>query len=664
MDRAPGVLIDKPRVLRPVSAPVPRLRLLIEWEPRRRVFFENLKDLLFSRQLPPLGLTSRPARFWNDVFVPTGSPWTSFMEAMLWQVLLVVLLVWGQSRVWTPVKTFQDRDSYHQSITYYPPTESFRAAESRAANVKPHGRVRHEAAQKMARQTPLSVPPEQKPSIVTPPDIKEATARMPDLPASHPVAPMAPFSSAVGPRRNNLSGPSVAPPTPQVDQAKLDPSAANRLALPQPPAVAPAPNLGLAAARSMSLPPPAGQHVVPPPPSIQSEGNARKSGRLNSLSGRGPDIVPPSPAVQVTGDSARARLGSTANGESQVVAPPPSLHGAAAASNTGRYSSLSAGGPNVVPPLPSVRGASNSRSSRLGTLADGTSQVVTPAPSVQGTADSIRTGRSNSLVGGGTSVVPPTPSVSGFGDGARDARAGTKSGIGSQVVPPPASVQGAQGAASMVRSLSGAGSEVVPPPPSVEGGGNAGTMARAGSLSGDGSAIAPPPHPLQAAINSGPTGPLQPMEPLPAVAAQSAPPAPVEDKATVEELPLGFLGLVLAAPGTSYFSNFEVFVAKRRVAKGQLQLIKLVYQFLPYQKRLSEFDLNNLPPRVIKLRVIPDPSCNESLGEIIQPSPDPARPVTEYPRLPAVLRSADVNQILPCYRTTADDFEKAMLGGR
>lgn len=657
------MLIDKPRVLRPVTAPVPRLQLLIEWESRRRIFFENLKDLLFSRQLPPLALTSRPARFWNDVFVPSGTSWTSFMEAMLWQVLLVVLFVWGQSRVWTPVKTFQDRDSYHRSITYYPPTESFRSAESRAATIKPHSHVKHEAAQKAVRQTPLPVTPEQKPAIVTPPDIKEAAARMPDLPASHPVTPMAPFSVGPGPRRNALSGPSVPPPTPQVDDAKLDPSATHRVALPQPPAIAPAPNLGLATARSMNMPSPAGQHVVPPPPSIQSEGNAHKSGRLNSLSGRGPDIVPPSPSVQVTGDSSRARLGS-ASGDSPVVAPPPSLRGAAAASDTGRYSSLSSGGPNIVPPSPSLQGTGNSRSSRLGTLADGSSQVVTPAPSVQGAADSIRTGRSNSLVGGGTNVVPPSPSVSSFGDGARDARAGTKSGIGSQVVPPPASVQGAQGGASMVRSLSGAGSEVVPPPPSVEGGGNAGGASHVASLSGDGSAISPPAHPGQSAMNSGVTGPLQPMEPLPAVAAQSAPPAPVEDKSTIEELPLGFLGLVLAAPGTSYFSNFEVFVAKRRVAKGQLQLIKLVYQFLPYQKRLSEYDLNNLPPRVIKLRVIPDPSCDEPLGEIIQPSPDPARPVTEYPKLPAVLRTADVNQVLPCYRTNADDFQRAMLGGR
>ena len=662
MDRAPGVLIDKPRVFR--SAPVPRLRLLIEWEPRGRVFIENFKDLLFSRQLPPLRLTSRPARFWNDVFVPSGSPWTSFMEAMLWQVLLVVLFVWGQSRVWTPVKTFQDRDSYHQSITYYPPTESYRSSESRAANVKPRVHVKHEATQRAAmHQTPMPVSPEQRPSIVTPPDIKEATARMPDLPASHPVAPIAPFSAAAAPRRNAFSGSSVVSPAPQVDQAKLDPSATNRLALPQPPAVAPAPDLGLATARSMNMPNAAGQHVVPPPPSIRSEGNARKSGRLNSLSGRGPDVVPPSPSVQVTGNSAQARLGSMA-GDSQVVAPPPSIRGEAQASNAGRYSSLSAGGPNIVPPSPSVQGTGNSRNTRLGTLADGSSQVVAPVPSVQGQANSIRTGRSDSLIGGGTNVVPPSPSVSSFGDGARNARAGTKSGIGSQVVPPPASIQGAQGAASMVRSLSGAGSEVIPPPPSMGGGGNAGAMARAGSLPGDAAGIGAPPSTAQAAIHSGVTGPLQPMEPLPLSGAQSQPVAPVEDKSTVEELPLGFLGLVLAAPGTSYFSNFEVFVAKRRVAKGQLQLIKLVYQFLPYQKRLSEYDLNNLPPRVIKLRVIPDPSCNEALGEIIQPTPDPARPVTEYPKLPAVLRSADVNEVLPCYRTNADDFQKAMLSGR
>jgi hypothetical protein len=156
------------------------------------------------------------------------------------------------------------------------------------------------------------------------------------------------------------------------------------------------------------------------------------------------------------------------------------------------------------------------------------------------------------------------------------------------------------------------------------------------------------------------------MDPLPVDAASSTLAVNNEDKSTVEELPVGLLGIVFAAPGSSVFSNFEVFVAKRRVGKDkdQLQLIKLVYEFLPYQRRLSEYDLNNLPPRVIKLRVTPDPSCDESLGQMIQPHTDPTLPATEYPTLPAALRSSDLNAVLPCYRTTAGDFQKAMSRGR
>jgi hypothetical protein len=150
------------------------------------------------------------------------------------------------------------------------------------------------------------------------------------------------------------------------------------------------------------------------------------------------------------------------------------------------------------------------------------------------------------------------------------------------------------------------------------------------------------------------------MNPEPAVASSPTPAVNKENKATVEELPLGLIGLVFAAPGTSYFSNFEVFVAKRRVGKDQLQLIKLVYEFLPYQRRLSEYNLSDLPPRVIKLRVTPDPSCDESLGHMIQSYTDPSSSAREHPELPAALRSSDLNAVLACYRTTADDFQKAM----
>jgi len=285
-------------------------------------------------------------------------------------------------------------------------------------------------------------------------------------------------------------------------------------------------------------------------------------------------------------------------------------------------------------------------------------RVVPPPPSVQSAGNSARAGRAGSglgsLSGAGPNAVPPPPSVQSARNAAGDARLGSMGGAGSQVLPPPPSVQGAGGPAGGTRLGSLSGSEVVPPPPSVEGAGHA--RGRLGS--GDGSPIVSPPSSFKGAGNSGARKILEPMDPLPT----DDPPA--VNNPAVEELPLGFLGVVFAAPGTSYFSNFEVFVARRRVGKNQLQLIKLVYEFLPYQRRLSEYDLNNLPPRVIKLRVTPDPSCDETLGQVIQVHTDPTAPTTEYSKLPAALRSADMNAVLPCYRTTADDFQKAMLRPR
>lgn len=596
MDNAPGVLIANQRVQR--SAPAPRLRLLTELEPRHREFFRNLADLLLSRRVPQIPLTSRPAPFWNDVFVPSGAPWSAFLESMLWHLMLLILCVWGQSRVWEPVKLFPQRDAVHRSIIYYPLKQAFPAAEGRAPSVGARSRAKHVSARQPAHQPAMPVTPERRPSLVTPPDIKQATTRLPNFLGSHTVTPMVPFSATAGPRRNALTGPSVvvAPP-PQVDK-DADNATARRLALPQSSVVAPAPDLGgRPAGRAVKAPNTGGLRVVPPPPSVQNAGNS--AGRLGSLSGAGPNVVPPAPSVQGARNAAGdARLGSMAG--SQVVPPPPSVAG------TGRKDLLSPTGSQVVPPPPSVAGT------------------------------------------GHRELLSPT---------------------GSQVVPPPPSVQGAGAPTGSTRlgSLSSARSEVVPPPPSVESAGHTGARGRLPSLSGDGSGdgspIVTPPAAVEGASNAGARKILEPMDPLP-MEARSDPPANSETPPTIEELPLGLLGVVFAAPGSSFFSNFEVFVAKRRVGKDQLQLIKLVYEFLPYQRRLSEYDLNNLPPRVIKLRVTPDPNCDESLGQIMQVHTDPTLPATEYPKLPAALRASDLNAVLPCYRTTADDFLKAMSRGQ
>jgi hypothetical protein len=600
MDKAPGVLIANQRVQR--LEPAPRLRLLIELEPRHRLFFRNLADLLLSRRVPPIAITSRPVPFWGDVFVPSGARWSSVMESMLCHLLLIILFVWGQSRVWVPVKRFQQREAFNRSIPYYPPSQSFPAAAGRASSVRAGSRVTHTSAPRSAHQAAMPVTPQQEPSIVTPPAIKQATAKLPNFPGSHAITPMMPFSATVGPQRNVLAGPfGIVAPPPQVDQATV-----RRLALPQASAVAPAPELGgPSAGRAIKAPDTDGLRVVPPPPSVQNVDNSDGAGRLSSLPG------------------ARA---------------------------------------NVIPPPPPLPGAGNAGDARLGSIAGATPQVVPPPTSVQGAGNFARTGAMDRLPPPVLQVVPPPPLVQRSGGSAAGARLGSLSSVGSEVVPPPPSVEGVGnlGAGGRLGSMYGGGSQIVPPPPSVEDTGNSGAGGRLGSLSGEGSPIAPPPPSVERAGNSGASGPAKTMNPQPVVASSPTPAVNNENKPTVEELPLGSIGLVFAAPGTSYFSNFEVFVAKRRVGKDQLQLIKLVYEFLPYQRRLSEYDLNNLPPRVIKLRVTPDPSCNESLGQIIQSHSDQPPSAREYPKLPETLRSSDPNAVLACYRITADDFQKAM----
>ncbi len=658
MDQASGVLTSNEKVQR--SAQAPRLRLLVELEPARRVFFRNLADLISFRPVPRVVTTSKPGRFWDDVFVPSSPPWASFLESMLWHLLLVVLVVWAQSRVWVPLKQFPEREAFHKSITYYPP-KSFSTAGSRTSAV----RKQSQGKRAQAHQPAIPVTPQRKPSLVTPPDIKQATARLPNFLGSQSVTPMVPFSATTNLRHSALAGSSavVAPP-PQVDQAT-----GRRLALPQPSVVPPVPDLGAASERRTGAGLNAGgSRVVPPPPSVQGVGDPAASSRMGRLAHTGSRVVPPPPSVQALGSPAgNDRVGSLSGAGPQVVPPPPSVLGAGNPAGRSRVSSLSGNGSQVVPPPPTVLGAGSSAGSgRISSASVGGSQVVPPAPSIQGTGNSAGSGRLGSLSGNGARVVPPPPSVQGAGNSGGSGRPNSLLGNSSQVVPPAPSVQGGGNSAKGgglsslsnrgLSSLSNGGAQAVPPPPSVEGAGNTAGSGRMGSLSNDGSQVLPPPPSGEGAGSSATAPPATPTDSDPAVASTAA--SAIQNKPPAEELSLGSIGLVFALPGSSYFSNYEVFVAQRRLGGNQIQLIKLVYEFLPYQRRLSEYDFTNLRQRR-KLVAIPDGTCNETLGQMIQVQADPARPAAGYANLPAELRSADLNAVLPCYRTTADDFQRA-----
>ena len=178
------------------------------------------------------------------------------------------------------------------------------------------------------------------------------------------------------------------------------------------------------------------------------------------------------------------------------------------------------------------------------------------------------------------------------------------------------------------------------------------------SLSGTGSQATAPSPSAPGGANSAASG-----RPI----ATGIPPADASPKVTdkqlgqgMEEMSLRLVGLALSLPNSSYFSNYEVFIAERRIKNAQSQFIKLVYESLPYQRRLSEYALNSA--KVFKLRVRRDLSCDESLLQMTWPEGDP-HPSSQDPSDSPGLTASDRNSMLPCYRTTADDYRKALSHG-
>src|SRR3989441_7896248 len=317
--------------------------------------------------------------------------------------------------------------------------------------------------------------------------------------------------------------------------------------------------------------------------------------------------------------------------QGSVVAPPPEVK---AVSLRRGIITPNAG---VVGPPPTVNGSIR----KVGDINIGQSGIVEPSPQLPMHEQHTFSGMPQAILGNSaTSVVPPPASVQSPGT-LVGRRVSSLSSTGPQVVPPAPSLQDAINSTGegRVSSLSSTGLQVVPPAPSVQDAGNSGTDGRAMAMS------IPPvvTSPSRPVIDNS-RGPVE------------NPRGPV-----TEEMAIRLIGLALALPSSSYFSNYEVFIAERRISKVASQLIKLVYESLPYQRRLSEYGLNN--SRVYKLRVSRDRTCDESLLQMTWPETDP-HPGSQYSTDSPGLNPNDRNGMLPCYRTTADDYRKALSRGR
>jgi len=654
-------------------------------------------------------------RLWADVFIETQVPWKRFLESVCLHVVVVGLCS-ALAAFWPQEIETAPRMASGAHITYYPASQAFPAqafpayesnreaaepsrqpaaaeralrpahrrrkpAETSAASTSAESRTPE--PQKM-RASVMAAPALPKSSggrgrkagvdsaVVPPPGVVEARMRAGRLAKYSVVAPSPELGGGSGLRSSNGPGAAAVAPAPEVGGGGgLRASGAPNLAV-----VAPSPEIGgdagLRTGGALK------EAVIAP--SVDARGLAGGAagggrGRAGGGSAGVGDIaiVPPAPSLGV---HAMVGFGTRGPGigNAQVVGAPPTVEaGSGGAGRSGRSGSLGNGAMRVVPPAPSVLGEGNSiGAGRGGSLAAGVSgsRVVGPPPSVQ--AGGNLGGRGNGGLGGGSAAVAPAPSV---GSNLVGGRGVGGLGGGSQVVPPPPSAQAGNnfGGGRGTGGLGGSGSGVVPPTPSVAGIGEGGSGAggRGGSIemarsvgiqpsaagSGNSSAGTGWSGASAGSGNSSAGGGIE-------AQANSAAESVIDLAHRIyQDVQLRVVSLAWAPPRSSYFSNFEVFIAEKWTSKKESQFIKLVYVFLPYQRRLSEFGRDALRTR--RLRVTRDATCDESLMEIMWSDADHS-PVGPGPAAPGRVGSrlaspSDRNNALPCYLTTADEYARALV---
>lgn len=610
---AAKALGDKPIIGSNVDAFQPDITLLVELEPAHRSFFRNFAELIRPRSEAPLAHSPSEPDVWLDVFVDSPLPWRRFVESVLLHVVVIGLFV-GLSRIWPRELILSPPTIREAHITYYPPSPSF------PARLSSPPKVQLKAQDRPAKDEVVRSGRERETVVASGARVFD-DGQMNGVTMPPPAVPRV----ETGRFRKPELAAAVSPP-PGMDQ-----TAARQSRLPGLSVVAPAPDVNRGSGLRTSRAAGANIPVVPPPPSVNDRASLAH-GAPGALSQTGVQVVaPPSSVPALTVRVARAGGISRGDGVSEVVPPPPSIAGAGNLVGGGRANSLTDVGSQVVPPAPSMQsGESNGGRGRVDSLGHTASQVVPPPPSIDGGGNTVGERRGSSLAGAGSQVVPPPPSMQS-GDNGGGGRIGSHGQTASQVVaPPPSAPFGA--------------------------GGNAGAGGRSGSLAGGRAEGVLPPvsGPGAGSSNSSNTSIAKDVPTSSMVKAGS------DVRPIVQDVQLRVIALSWAPPRSSYFSNFEVFIAEKSFKK-ESQVIKLVYEFLPYQQRLSEYSLSDL--KVQRLRVTRDSTCDESLMQMAWPEGENGTAGSHHSGDASALPS-DRNSALPCYRTTADDYRRAVSRSR
>lgn len=410
--------------LKTKPTPLPAPTLLVQLEPSHRVFFRNLRDMLWPRRTAELQLVSPPGDFWDDVFVGSRLPWGRFAVSAVFHVAVVAVL-WGSARLWPQRTHIAAPVAFHSSdVIYYeaelPPLDTGGAKPRAAAKSDPV----------YSPQPIISVPPDsdnRRQTIVTPPNLKlNHDVPLPNVVAWNRVQPSIPLAATTGHTSQKMPtlSANVVAPAPELSQSKLSqaPSLTES-------AVAPAPNLDETSAKHAL--PAAQTAVIAPPPGVELS-SVRKLSDINIGHAQ---VVAPAPQLPVeeqhaVGASGRAQ-GSLGNPGAAVVPPPPSMQGAGT-NQDGRMIALSlqpaaATGPVEVPN--GNRGGTFAATPEGKPIASGSPGTATGSPTTSGTSGSAHSNGSGAGSSRNTNGVPSGLFVgSSPGNSLSSAIAGSRNG--------------------------------------------------------------------------------------------------------------------------------------------------------------------------------------------------------------------------------------------
>ena len=124
------------------------------------------------------------------------------------------------------------------------------------------------------------------------------------------------------------------------------------------------------------------------------------------------------------------------------------------------------------------------------------------------------------------------------------------------------------------------------------------------------------------------------------------------------DLRVRLIALAESDPRSSFFSTHEIFVAAQQLSEDESRLVKLVYELLPYQPRLSESDFDYSV--VHDVRAVRDPSCDQTLTQITTDQRTRAQVALKYSADSPVINTSRHHSALPCFSTSAADYTKAI----